>query len=186
MIDPAPLNTTQGVSNWPSLKKYTVDAATNRLAADGDTVNPARDHADRMKYDEAGNLIFDSWTDSTASNLVAGKRTYDAENRLVKAVGKDNKSHSYAYDASGRRTRRIISNGATTEIWWQVYGVGGELVAEYKVPVVDNAPMLPPVLQKEYGYRNGQLLVVYDATETGDKQWQWMLTDALGTVRMVV
>ena len=64
--------------------------------------------------------------------------------------------------------------------------LGGELVAEYKVPVVDNAPMLPPVLQKEYGYRNGQLLVVYDATETGDKQWQWMLTDALGTVRMVV
>jgi RHS repeat-associated protein len=41
-------------------------------------------------------------------------------------------------------------------------------------------------LQKEYGYRNGQLLVVYDAAETGDKQWQWMVTDALGTARMVV
>jgi RHS repeat-associated protein len=164
---------------WLNLKQYKVDAATNRLAANGDVINPARDLGDRMKYDEAGNLIFDSWTDDT-TGLVAGKRTYDAENRMVKAVGKDNLSQSYSYDAGGRRVRRVIYNNGVQETWWQVYGVGGELVAEYKL--MNGAP----VLQKEYGYRNGQLLVVYDAAETGDKQWQWLVTDALGTPRMVV
>lgn len=182
-VDP---NTTTQALGWPILKQYTVDATTNRLVAFNDANSSGKDLADRMKYDEAGNLIFDSWTDGTTGTPSAGKRTYDAENRMVKAVGPDGRSYSYAYDASGRRVRRIIYNGSAQEIWWQVYGVGGELVAEYKVPVVNNAPTLPPVLQKEYGYRNGQLLVVYDMTETGSQQWKWLVPDALGTPRMIV
>ena len=63
--------------------------------------------------------------------------------------------------------------------YWQVYGLGGELVGEYKLTGGT------PVLQKEYGYRGGQLLVVYDSTETGDKRWQWLVTDQLGTPRMI-
>ena len=41
---------------------------------------------------------------------------------------------------------------------WQVYGIGGELVAEYP------ANALPASPQKEYGYRNGQLLVTATIT----------------------
>ena len=36
---------------------------------------------------------------------------------------------------------------------WQVYGLGGELVAEYLANGAATSP------QKEYGYRKGQLLV---------------------------
>jgi hypothetical protein len=36
---------------------------------------------------------------------------------------------------------------------WQVYGTDGDLLAEYAASAAPNAP------QKEYGYRNGELLV---------------------------
>jgi hypothetical protein len=36
---------------------------------------------------------------------------------------------------------------------WQVYGIGGELVAEYAQNAAPSSP------QKEYGYRAGELLV---------------------------
>ncbi|MCW5967905.1 MAG: RHS repeat-associated core domain-containing protein [Blastocatellales bacterium] len=58
-------------------------------------------------------------------------------------------------------------------------GIGGGLVAEYRI--VGGAPTL-----KEYGYRNGELLVVWDGDEAGDKRWQWRVTDQLGTARMLV
>ena len=67
-----------------------------------------------------------------------------------------------------------------SQVTWQVYGIGGELLAEYGV----NAS--PTTAQKEYGYRNGQLLVVWDGSETGDRQLQWLVQDHLGSTRMVV
>jgi hypothetical protein len=48
--------------------------------------------------------------------------------------------------------RGIKRNIGSTETW-QVYGLGGELLAEYKAGA---ASFLP---SKEYGYRGGQLLV---------------------------
>jgi RHS repeat-associated protein len=68
--------------------------------------------------------------------------------------------------------------GSTTT--WYIYGLGGELVAEYPANGAVGAP------QKEYGYRGGQMLVVYDSTETGNKQFQWLVQDHLGSTRMVV
>ena len=59
-------------------------------------------------------------------------------------------------------------------------GCGGELLAEYAVGAS------PTAAQKEYGYRNGQLLVVWDGGETGDRQLQWLVQDHLGSTRMVV
>jgi hypothetical protein len=59
---------------------------------------------------------------------------------------------SYSYNADGQRVRRTV-NAVTT---WQVYGFSGELLAEYAA----NASAASP--QKEYGYRNGQLLVTAD------------------------
>ena len=60
--------------------------------------------------------------------------------------------------------------------YWQVYGLGAELVGEYKL--VSNSP----VLQKEYGQRNGQLLVI---AEAANSNCQWLVADQLGTPRIL-
>lgn len=119
-------------------------AGTNRLLAPGDSV--LLEESRRMRYDLAGNLKTDSYTG-------AGSRTYDAENRMVSAATAGAPA-AYVYDGDGERIKRIV-NGVET---WQVYGIGGELVAEY-APV--GSPSSP---QKEYGYRGGQLLVTATMT----------------------
>ncbi|HSD45588.1 MAG TPA: RHS repeat-associated core domain-containing protein, partial [Pyrinomonadaceae bacterium] len=113
---------------------------TNQLYAPGDLPLPMNQQ--RMQYDAAGNLTNDTYTG-------AGNRTYDAENKITSAWGGNNQAQLYAYDASGQRIKRTV-NGVET---WQVYGFGGELLAEYPA----NGAVATP--QKEYGYRNGQLLV---------------------------
>src|SRR5258706_13799721 len=57
---------------------------------------------------------------------------------------------AYSYDGDGRRVKRIVG---TTETW-QVYGLGGELIAEY---AATNPNSQNPL--KEYGYRNGKLVI---------------------------
>src|SRR5882672_11399360 len=100
-----------------------------------------------MTYDSAGNLTNDTFSGQ-------GQRIYDAENRMTQAQGSPNSQwQTYTYDASGQRVRRNV-NGVET---WQVYGLGGELLAEYAA----NAAAASP--QKEYGYRNGQLLITAEA-----------------------
>ena len=95
-----------------------------------------------MTYDAAGNLTNDTYTG-------AGNRTYDAENKITSAWGGNNQAQLYAYDASGQRIKRTVNSVET----WQVYGFGGELLAEYPASGAATAP------QKEYAYRNGQLLI---------------------------
>src|SRR5258705_520569 len=60
---------------------------------------------------------------------------------------------SYTYNADGQRVRRTVGGQPSAVTTWQVYGIGGELLAEY---AANAAPASP---QKEYGYRNGQLLI---------------------------
>jgi RHS repeat-associated protein len=105
-----------------------------------------------MRYDDAGNLIHDTYTG-------AGNRTYDGENKITSAWGGNNQAQLYTYDASGQRIKRTV-NGVET---WQVYGLGGELLAEYPA----SGPAASP--QKEYGYRNGQLLITADAPTGGGR-----------------
>jgi RHS repeat-associated protein len=145
--------TTGGVNE----KAYTVDTATNRLTSvDGVA----------MIYDAAGNQTNDG----------SGQRIYDGENRMVETYNSAGMRVSwYVYDAEGRRVVRTVGSQGT----WQVYGCGGELLAEYAVGAS------PSDAQKEYGYRNGQLLVVWDGSETGDRQLQWLVQDHLGSTRMV-
>jgi RHS repeat-associated protein len=139
-------------------KAYTVDTATNRLTS-VDGVG--------MSYDAAGNQTNDG----------SGQRVYDGENRMVEAYNSAGVRVSwYVYDAAGRRVVRTVGSQGT----WHVYGFGGELLAEYAVGASPSAP------QKEYGYRGGQLLVVWDGSETGDRQLQWLVQDHLGSTRMVV
>ncbi len=103
-----------------------MDPITNRLTA------PA---GYTMSYDAAGNLTNDTYTGQ-------GQRTYDAENRMKQAWA-SSQWQTYTYDGDGRRVKRNV-NGTET---WQIYGLGGELVAEY---AQNGSPSNP---QKEYGYR---------------------------------
>jgi RHS repeat-associated protein len=132
-----PINTTEFVRD---------PALNNQLLAPGDSALPLTSR--RMQYDQAGNLKWDSYTGQ-------GSRTYDAENRMVAAAGSP--SGSYRYDGDGNRIKRIVGTSET----WQIYGIGGELLAEYAA----NASPASP--EREYGYRNGELLVTADATSSG-------------------
>ena len=102
-----------------------------------------------MTYDTAGNLITDTYTG-------AGTCEYDAENKMTRAWGGNNQWQEYTYNADGQRTRRKVDGQET----WQIYGMDGELLAEYAA----NGSLSSP--QKEYGYRNGQLLITAEASAT--------------------
>ena len=60
-----------------------------------------------------------------------------------------------------------------------MYGMGGELLAEYA------ANAAPSTIKKEYGYRNGVLLVT-GQKNAGNANMEWLVTDQLGTPRMVI
>ncbi len=146
---------------------FKINGANNRLIAPTD--NDGSQGSDKMRYDVAGNLIKDTHTQTGTT----GNRTYDAENRMLTADGANGLPNSYTYDADGHRTRRSLNNGG--EIWWQIHGISGELVAEYQL--ISGTP----TLKKEYGHRNGQLLVIAETTGA----CQWIVTDALGTPRIL-
>jgi YD repeat-containing protein len=97
-----------GINN----KAFTVNSVNNRLGVPSGL-------SGLMEYDAVGNLTNDTYSG-------AGNRTYDAENKITSAWGGNNQAQLYAYDASGQRIKRTV-NGTET---WQVYGIGGELLAE--------------------------------------------------------
>ena len=142
--------------NWDA----TAAAATNRLKLQSGTSCTGVKNG--LCYDAAGNLIFDNQLGS------AGDRTYDAENRIVTAAGGG--ANSYVYNADGKRVRRMV--GAQT--FFHVYGIGGELVGEYLWNGSTAA------LQKEYGYRDGEMLIVAEGATV-----RWLVTDHLGTPRIL-
>ena len=121
-----------GVNN----KQFTVDTATNRLGV------PVG-QSGAMGYDVAGNLTTDTYTG-------VGARTYDAENRMTTAADNTGQTSRYTYDADGKRVRRQV---AGSQEQWQVNGFDGELLAEYPAGAPTSAP------EKEYGYRDKQLLI---------------------------
>ncbi len=140
----------------PSIPRpqFGVDTNTNRLTAPGGYA---------MGYDNAGNLTNDTYTGQ-------GQRNYDAENRMRQAWA-NGQWQTYTYDAGGQRVKRNV-NGVET---WQVYGIGGELLAEY---AANGSPSSP---QKEYAYRNGALLVTAEPAAN----IHWLVSDQLGTPRMI-
>ncbi|HEV7684380.1 MAG TPA: BPSL0067 family protein [Pyrinomonadaceae bacterium] len=151
---------TNGLSDQDFKQAYSYDRYGNRTIDQGQTTTnvphpnyttDTNSNSNRLiapigysySYDAAGNQTNDNYTG-------AGARTYDGENRLKTAQGYPNSQwQTYTYDAGGRRIKRNV-NGVET---WQVYGIGGELLAEYKAGA---APFLP---SKEYGYRGNELLV---------------------------
>jgi RHS repeat-associated protein len=141
-------NRTISSSTWGyqinSLQTW-VDPNSNRQYALNDSNHTLID------YDAAGNQTKDylSWN---------GTRAYDAENRMMSAS--NGTANSYTYDGEGYRVRRNIGGTET----WQVYDVRGELLAEYAANAATSSP------QKEYGYRNGQLLVTLTPGSGGGGQ----------------
>lgn len=142
-----------GVNN----KVFTINPTNNRLGVPGG-------QSGTMTYDAAGNLTNDTYSG-------AGSRTYDAENRITSAWGGNNQAQIYSYDGRSQRIVHTV-NGVTT---WHIYGIKDELLAEYA------AGATTP--QKEYGYRNGQLLVTAEAA-TG--KTLWLVADQLGTPRILL
>src|SRR6266850_1399038 len=118
---------------------------TNRLYAPGET---EQNHP-LINYDDAGNQTKDYYSVPNVNY----DRVYDAENRMTSTTYTGGHASSYSYNADGQRVRRKIDGTET----WQVYGIDGELVAEYPA----NGAVASP--QKEYGYRNGQLLITAEA-----------------------
>src|SRR6266850_6838526 len=114
---------------------------TNRLYAPGET---EQNHP-LINYDDAGNQTKDYYSVPNVNY----DRVYDAENRMTSTTYTGGHASSYSYNADGQRVRRKIDGTET----WQVYGMDGELLAEYAQNGSSSSP------QKEYGYRNGQLLV---------------------------
>ncbi len=142
-------------------KAFTVDAANNRVGV------PAG-QSGTMTYNSVGNLTTDTYSGSAVT------REYDGENRIVSETQSAGLAGAYTYDASGQRVRRTVGSTST----WHVYGMGRELLAEYAV----NGAAVSP--QKEYGYRNGRLLVIAEPN-AGNNAVQWLVADQLGTPRII-
>jgi hypothetical protein len=120
-----------GINN----KQFSLDSATNRLGV------PAGQPGS-MVYDNAGNLTTDTYTGY-------GTRLFDAENQMTRETNTANVVTAlYSYDGEQRRVRRRTGG----QEWWYVYGLGGEMLAEYGAD-------FPGVVQLEYGYRHGECLV---------------------------
>jgi RHS repeat-associated protein len=69
---------------------------------------------------------------------------------MVTAADALNQTSRYTYDANAQRVRVQV---ASSQEKWHIYGFDGELLAEY------SASSAPTAAEKEYGYRNGELLV---------------------------
>ncbi|HBB95760.1 MAG TPA: hypothetical protein DC054_10250, partial [Blastocatellia bacterium] len=136
---------TFGLSSF--IPNYAASTSSNKLYGPGETDTS---HS-LIDYDPAGNQKKDHYSDGTIGKYY--DRSYDAENRMGASTTTyaDNSTQvsTYSYDGDGHRVKRKVGTVET----WQVYGLGGELVAEYAASAAAASP------EKEYGYRNGQLLI---------------------------
>lgn len=154
-------------------KQFQILTGNNRLKAPTDT-NDGNETNDQMRYDPAGNLIRNEYTSPANPTR---EFLFDSGGRI--GITRDNAGTElarYVYDPDGARVRRIIRNGqGNYDETWLVYGLGGELVAEYANNVTAGSPT------KEYGYRGGELLIV-----TNNGRRSWLVQDHLGSTRMVL
>jgi RHS repeat-associated protein len=142
-----------------------VTSATGGVSGYWPSYNTTNNRISNLAYDAAGNITNDPVT--------GGTMIYDGESRLVMAT--NGGGGAYTYDGEGKRVKRMLAGG---QEWWYVYGIGGELLAEYLATA-------PTTVKKEYGYRDGQLLVVWNGDEsTADKKLKWLVQDHLGSTRM--
>jgi len=140
---------------------FEVETGRNRLYSPGDLAPQLLEDLRRIRYDKAGNQVKDTYTGY-------GAATFDGDNHIVAIQDKFGGSSTYTYNANAQRVRRRINNQET----WQIYGIDGELVAEYAA----NSPVSSA--QKEYGYRDGQLLIT---ATSSDLKGNWKFDENSGT-----
>jgi len=139
--------------NGVNSAQMSVSTATNRMYVAGET---DASHS-QVDYDAGGNQ-----TKDLTATTGAGTRVFDAENRMTMAKDQNNYTiATYSYEGDGRRVKRLVNGQPSAVETWQVYDLGGELLAEYAA----NASPASP--QKEYGYRRGQLLITAEPTPSG-------------------
>jgi RHS repeat-associated protein len=109
-------------------------------------------------YDTAGNLL----NDGTHSY------TYDAENKIAKV----DSVAAYEYDGAGLRVRKLIGENLIF-----VYGIGGQLVAEYSGS--------SGALLKEYVYGADGLLATIEPAAINSNGTRYTTPDHLGSPRVV-
>src|SRR6266540_737800 len=144
VVEPNVFTQTYGYDRWGNRQ---ITSATGGVNNYNPTYDTGSNRIVGPIYDKAGNI--------TSDLLTGGTMTYDAENRLLTASAGG--GGTYTYDADGRRTKRTAGGQEK----WHVYGIGGELLAEY---AANGAPSAP---QKEYGYRGGQLLIIAESGSGG-------------------
>jgi len=108
-------------------------------------------------YDSSGNLLNDG----------VNSYAYDAEGR-IKTV---NSATAYTYDGGGQRIRKLV--GENTRF---VYGIGGELVAEFDGT---NGS-----LKKEYVYGGGTVATI-EPTSLNSNGTRYSTSDNLGSPRVI-
>jgi RHS repeat-associated protein len=143
------INTGQTWGTGINNKAFETETARNRLYSPGDLALAEAQR--RIAYDKAGNQIKDTYTGY-------GTATFDGDNRIAAIQDKFAGSSTYTYNANAQRVRRRINNQET----WQIYGIDGELVAEYAANAAVGTP------QKEYGYRDGQLLITAEPASSSN------------------
>ena len=144
VVEPNVFTQTYGYDQWGNRK---INGSTGGVNNYNPTYDTGSNRIVGPSYDQAGNI--------TSDVLTGGTMTYDAENRLLTASAGG--GGTYTYDSNGKRTRRTALGQET----WHIYGVGGELLAEYAANALPSAP------QKEYGYRGGQILIVAEIGSGG-------------------
>ena len=144
VVEPNVFMQTHGYDQWGN---RWITGATGGVNNYNPTYDTGSNRIVGPSYDKAGNI--------TSDILTGGTMIYDAENRLLMATAGG--GGTYTYDANGKRTRRTAGGQET----WHIYGIGGELLAEYDA---DGAPSAP---RKEYGYRGGQILIIAESGSGG-------------------
>lgn len=148
----------QSGSSWTQTNGY--DRYGNRTVTAGTgtalTFNAANNRitTSGYTYDSAGNVIVDP----------SHSYTFDAENKILKL----DTVLAYAYDGEGKRVRKFV--GENTRF---VYGIGGELLAEYNGST--------GAITKEYINGASGLTATIDPTNGT----QYLTPDHLGSPRVV-
>ncbi len=174
--------------------QYSYDDLSRLLAADyfaaWDDVNPVRDYT--FGYDVAGNRTSEV-VNVDGSPFSSQTHTYDAANRISSAGFAYNDAGqmtaddtlSYSWDRAGRLLgagdSSYVYNGLGQRVQQTVSGV----VTEY---LLDVQPGLAKVIAAMTGANTERFVhergLLSQQDSNGD--WQWMVTDGLGSVRGVV
>ncbi len=174
--------------------QYSYDDLSRLLAADyfaaWDAVNPVRDYT--FGYDVAGNRTSEV-VNVDGSPFSSQTHTYDAANRISSAGFAYNDAGqmtadgtlSYSWDRAGRLLGAGDSSYAYNGLGQRVQQTVSGVVTEY---LLDVQPGLAKVIAATTGANTERFVhergLLSQQDSNGD--WQWMVTDGLGSVRGVV